>query len=352
MTPPEGEQKPKTEDTTTPATGADSTSVPPADNGSDKPKEETAATQGSLDNNDQAQNANTADKTTNDEPVNQKGSNPIVKLYKKFDIYFLAFIFVILISIIFAYVALQKNKTAKPVSVATQTLDQNALKQISGNDTQVGGTNQTLDVQSDTVFGGNVLVKQSLDVAGSLKVAGTLSLPGITVSGTTDLGQVNANTLTLTGAETVKGQLTVDQGLTVNGVASFSGILNAAAITVTSLEVNGDMTFQHHIYTTGSIPKATSTSALGAGGTSSVNGTDTAGNVNVNTGANPAAGCLVQVAFAQSYATTPYITITPVGQGAGSNIGYYITRSSTGFSVCANNPPASTPMSFDYQVIG
>jgi len=346
MKPAQGDEKPKTEETVEPT---------PASEASDTSKKEditntteNSPAEGSLDNTKQ----NSSDKEE-DESADKKdvGKSPIKKIIQKFDLYFLIFIFIILIAIIVSYIAVQKNKAAKPVAIATQTLDQNALKEINSNDTQVGGNNQTLDVQSNTVFGGDVLVKQSLQVAGSLKVAGSLTLPGITVSGTTDLGQVNASTLTLTGAETVKGQLTVDQGLTVNGVASFSGALNASAITVTSLQINGDTTFQHHIYSTGSIPKDSSTSAIGAAGTSSVNGTDTAGNVNVNTGVSPSAGCLVQITFAQSYATTPYIALTPVGQAAGSS-GYYITKSYTGFSICENNPPANTPMSFDYQVIG
>lgn len=347
MQPPEGEEKPKEESTQ--AAPKNSGSQSSGEN-SDVSDASQAPAEGSLDD---TQQKNTTDSSSSEtEAPKEAGGSPVKKIFRKFDIYFLAFIFIILVSLIVAYIAVQKNKAAKPVSIATQTLDQNALKQVNSNDTEVGGTNQTLDVQSDTVFGGNVLVKNNLQVAGSLKVAGSLSLPGITVSGTTDLGQVNASTLTLTGAETVKGQLTVDQGMTVNGVASFSGILNAAAITVSSLEVNGDMTFEHHIYTTGSIPKDTATSALGAGGTSSVNGTDTSGEVNVNTGVSPSAGCLVDITFAQSYATVPYISLTPVGQAAGDNIGYYITKSYTGFSVCANHPPADSPMSFDYTIVG
>jgi cytoskeletal protein CcmA (bactofilin family) len=345
MKPQEGGQTP-TENNSSPAEPTETTDV--TDTGSSDSSQ--APAEGSLDDT-QKTAPGSSDSSQSDDPA-PKSTSPIKKILRKFDIYFLGFLFVILIAIIVAYIAVQKNKSAKPVSVATQTLDESALKQVNSNDTEVGGTNQTLDVQSDTVFGGNVLVKNDLQVAGSLKVAGSLSLPGITVSGTTDLGQVNANTLTLTGAETVKGQLTVDQGVTVNGVASFSGILNAAAITVTSLEVNGDMTFEHHIYTTGSIPKDVGTSALGAGGTTALNGTDTAGNVSVNTGVDASAGCMASITFAQSYASTPYISLTPVGQSAGDDTGYYVTTSYTGFSICMNHPPSNSPMSFDYQVIG
>ena len=336
MKPPEGEEKPKTEENQQPTTEPN-------------PEEVNGSVEGSLD----ASNSSNPTKIEKETPEESpKGKAGIKGLIRKFDIYFLIFIFIIVVSMVVAYIAVQKNKSAKPVSISTQTLDQNALRQVNNNDVQVGGTNQTLDIQSSTIFSGNVLVKSGLQVAGSLKVAGTLSLPGITVSGTTDLGQVNATTLTLTGAETVKGQLTVDQGITVNGIAQFSGALNASAINVTSLEVNGDMTYSHQIYTTGSIPKSTQTSAIGAGGTSAMNGTDTAGSVSINTGTNPSAGCLVDITFTRAYATTPYITITPVGSGSGGNIGYYITKSLTGFNICANNPPQNTPMRFDYQVIG
>lgn len=359
MAPPQGDQKPKTENNPNPAPPASSPAAAGA--ASDKPAQAAEPSENSLEDTSES-SANSKASTEASKPdaaapqadtAKSGGGNPIKKLLKKFDIYFLIFVFLMIISLIVAYAAVQKNKTAKTVGIASQTLNQSALSQINNNDTQVGGTNQTLDVQSDTVFGGNVLVKDSLQVAGSLKVAGTLSLPGITVSGTTDLGQVNASTLTLTGAETVKGQLTVDQGMTVNGVASFSGPLNAAAITVTSLEVNGDFTFEHHVYSTGSIPKSSSTSALGAGGTSTINGTDTAGEVNINTGIDPDAGCLVDVTYAQSYAIVPFIVITPVGQNSGDpNLGVYVTKSYTGFSVCATAPQPDTPMSFDYFIIG
>jgi cytoskeletal protein CcmA (bactofilin family) len=312
--------------------------------------------EGSSDNNQKTsqpeQNNNNDNKPVDSESPKKGPLHKIISLFRKFDIYFLIFIFLIVVAVIVAYVAVQKNKTAKQQNISSQTLDQNALKQISGNDISVGGTNQTLDIQSNAIFGSNVLVKSDLQVAGTLKVAGSLDLTGITISGTTNLGQVNASTLNLTGDETVKGQLTVNQGLNVDGNASFGGVLSASSINVSNLTVNGDISFAHHLYSVGSIPRVSYDSAIGSGGTTSINGSDTAGNVNVNTGSGASAGCLVDITFAQTYTETPYIEITPVGSAAGSNIGFYITRSTSGFSICATSPPSDAAMSFDYYVIG
>lgn len=345
MNPPKGEDKPKTEETTTPNTPAEGSVN--TDDSSENSLEDKQTDDKSV-----AAKQENSSETDNNVPEKKSFFGKIFAIFKKFDIYLLIFIFLILVAAIVGYIAVQKNQTSKTPNVNSQTLNQSAIKQISGNDTEVGGTNQTLEIQSSAVFDNDVLVKNNLQVAGTLQVSGGTDLPNLTVTGTSALGQINAGSMTLTGSGTIKGQLTVNQGLSVNGITSFSGAVNAPEISVSTLAINGDITISHHIYVTGSIPKISQNNAIGGGGTSSVNGSDTSGNININTGNGASAGCLVDITFAQSFSTTPYIEITPVGEAAGNNIGYYITRSTSGFSICANQPPSNAAMSFDYYVVG
>ncbi len=347
MKPPVSEEKPKEPNPT--SANAVISSSPDSDSGENSLEDAQSKDNSSSTPTNGQSNETVPENVT---PTKKGFLSKLLVIYKKVDIYFLIFILLLVVASIIAYISIQKNQNAKIPNISSQSLDQGALKQLSGNDTQVGGTNQTLNIQSSTVFSNNVLAKGNLQVAGTLKIAGALVLPGITVTGISSLGQINADTLTLTGSETVKGQLTANQGLTVNGISSFGGAINAPSISVSTLAVNGDITFSHHIYANGSIPRVASVSAIGSGGTVSLSGSDNAGNVNINTGSGASAGCLANITFSQNYTVTPYIQITPVGQAAGNNIGYYITRSTSGFSICANAPPSNAAMSFDYTVIG
>ena len=85
MSPPTGEEKPKTEETnqqSPPNQPAGSTS-----NDADS-TEPVAAEEGSLDNSEQKSSPNSEpEKTT--ESTKSSGGNPLKKIFKKFDIYFL-----------------------------------------------------------------------------------------------------------------------------------------------------------------------------------------------------------------------------------------------------------------------
>jgi hypothetical protein len=87
---------------------------------------------------------------------------------------------------------------------------------------------------------------------------------------------------------------------------------------------------------------------LGAGGTVSVSGTDTAGTITINTGGSPAVGCFVTITFTQKFNATPHVVVTPVGS-AGGGLNYYVNRSASDFSLCTTNPaPGGANFSFDY----
>ena len=153
-------------------------------------------------------------------------------------------------------------------------------------------------------------MKNDLDVAGTIKIGGTLNLPGITVTGTSTFDQIQGNKLAITGDGIIQGQLTVQKNLAVSGGGSFGGPISAPSITVQTFNLTGDLQFSRHIDAGGSTPViAAFGSALGSGGTTSVNGTDSAGTLTINTGGAPPAGCFATVNFAQKFNSTPHMSI-------------------------------------------
>jgi len=172
------------------------------------------------------------------------------------------------------------------------------------------------------------------------------------VSGTSNLGTAQINTLQVAQNAAIQGNTTM-RDLSVSGTSTFSGPMTASQITVTRLILSGNATLQvpNHISFTGPSPgRSINNSVLGNGGTASINGSDTTGSVNINTGGSPAAGCFVQITFNQRFTNQPHVLITPVGAGAGQTQ-YYVTRTNTGFSICTNNAaPANSVFGYDYFV--
>lgn len=269
-----------------------------------------------------------------------------------FNIYILLFVLMVILGLAITIVSYQKDKKEeeKKDALLTETLSQETLDQLKQTDVRVGDPKKILSIESNAIFSGTVLVKESLEVAGQLKIGGTLNVPGITVSGASTFDQIKVAGLEVAGNTSVQGQLAVQQGLTVGGNLSVGGSLSAAQLTLDGLQLNGDLSFTRHVITGGGNPGKSDGGSLGSGGTSSVSGTDTAGTVNINTGGGPGAGCFVTVFFVNKYNSTPSVIITPVGSAA-AGINYYINRTSTSFSICtANSPPAGQSFAFDYHV--
>ncbi len=244
----------------------------------------------------------------------------------------------------------QKKQDAAPTT-PTQELDAESLKQLKNSDSTVGDPKQTLTVQSNAIFNGKVLVRDSIDIAGTLKVGGTLNLTGLIVSGTTSLDQIQGNKLSVAGDANIQGQLTVQKGLTISGGASFGGNLSAPTLSVESLQLSGDLTINRHIDAGGPTPTSVSGGALGSGGTASVGGTDTAGTISVNTGGSPVPGCFITLTFSKSFNAQPHIVVTPIG-GSAASLNYYVNRVANGFSLCtATAAPAGANFAFDYIVV-
>lgn len=274
-------------------------------------------------------------------------------LWQRVNIYLLGFVLVVVLGGVVVVVAYLKNTHENPTTPsnpATQNLSPEALEQLANNGTTIGDAKHVLNIQSNSIFAGTVLVRGNLEVAGTVKMGGTLALQGLTVSGTTALGQLQAKGLSVAGNTAVQGQLTA-QSLSVAGSGNFNGAVTAPSIATNSLQLSGDLGLTHHIDTGGGVPGRANGGALGAGGTSSVSGSDTAGSISIHTGGHPAGGCFTTVHFVRAFGATPHVVITPVGSAA-AGLNYYITRSTGSFSVCTtNSAPSGASFGFDYIVL-
>jgi len=218
--------------------------------------------------------------------------------FSRINIYFLLFILVIIIALMVFFISFQTSKKDSSTnSINTQTLSTDTINQLKGNDVKIGDPKQVLNIQSNAVFSGKILVQGNTDIAGTLKVGGATSLNSLTVSGTTTLQEAQLGKLAISGDASVQGQLTVQKTINVTGGASFGGPVTAPQITINALTISGDLQLNRHIDAGGVTPGHSNGTALGSGGTTSNSGTDTAGTVAINTGSGPPAGCFVTLEY-------------------------------------------------------
>jgi len=265
--------------------------------------------------------------------------------------YLLLFIVVVIIGIVVIIVANQVNQQDSRVTLelSDQELDQGAIDELVAAESNIGTVDQTLTVAANAIFEGKILVKDNLDVAGSINVGGPLSLPGITVAGESSFEDVSvSNNLSILGSASIQQSLTVQGSATVNGGLSVGGTVSAAAISADSVEFTGDLQLTRHIDTGGGTPNIARGTAVGSGGTVSISGNDVAGTVTVNTGGSPPAGEFARITFRNAYNTTPNVQLTPANSNSGG-LNYYVTRTASRFTVnTAGVPNASTTYVFDY----
>lgn len=264
------------------------------------------------------------------------------------NIYFMIFVFLVFLAAMVTLISYSSSKKPNTDTIDGQTLSEEDLANLSSENSTVGDPKSTLTVASNAIFNGRVLIRDSIDVAGTIRVGGSLSLPGITVSGTSAFEDVQVgNNLSIGGNTAINGQLTVQQGLTLGGNATISGSLSAASIIVDSLQLNSDLQITKHIDTGGGRP-GISVGSAGNGGTVSISGSDTAGTITINVGGGAPAGVMANITFAVPFNDTPYIVISPVGSSA-AQLQYYITKTSSGFSIATvNAPPSIGAYVFDY----
>jgi cytoskeletal protein CcmA (bactofilin family) len=297
-----------------------------------------------------------ADGTSSPDGKPPKKISPLKKFFKRFNVYLLLFLLIVVVAAAVSVVGyLNGKKQPKAPTIGNQALTQNDLKQLANSDATVGDTGQTLTVQGNAVFTGQVLVRSNLNVAGTIQLGSELSVPSLTVSGKTNLADTQINALQVATGSTFQGEVTLQSGLNVAGAASFTGPITANQLTVTRLIMSGtsSLTVPNHLVFTGASPGRTiNAGVLGAGGSASINGNDNSGTVNINSGNNPTAGCFVVLTFNRPFTSAPHVTVTPVGAAAGQ-LQWYVNRSTTSFSICTNN--AASPnqaFGFDYFISG
>ena len=283
----------------------------------------------------------------------EKKISPIKKLFRKLNVYLLLFIFIVVIAGAIAIVSyLNSQKTPAEPNIASQTLTPEALKQLANTDASVGSSAQTLTIQGNAIIAGQTLARGNLNVAGNIQAGGSISAPTLTISGTSNLGTAQINSLQVAGTVAIQGATTI-AALNVAGVSSFGGAMTASQITVTNLILSGNasLSVPNHISFPGANPGRTvDNGVLGQGGTSSVSGSDTSGTVNINSGNNPSPGCFARINFNQRYTNQPHVMVSPVGAGAGATQ-FYVTRDTSGFSICTvNAAPANQAFAYDYFV--
>ena len=279
--------------------------------------------------------------------------SPIKRLFRKVNVYFLIFILIVVVGgAIFVVNYINSQKAPETADVASQQLSADALKQLANTDASVGNTSQTLTIQGNAIIAGQTLTRGNLNVAGNIQTGGSIQTPSITVAGSANLGQTQANNLQVATTLAVQGGTTLAD-LNVAGTSSFNGPMTASQITVTRLILSGNAILQvpNHISFTGPSPTRTVNGAvLGNGGTASINGSDTSGNININTGSNTTAGCFARIIFQQAFTKEPRVIISPVNPAAGQTQ-YYVERNLTGFNICTvNAAPPNQNFGFDYFV--
>lgn len=288
-----------------------------------------------------------------DDELPEKKLSPFKRFLRKVNVYFLIFILVLVVAGVIALVSfLNSQKAPETPDIESQSLTTEALKDLANTDATVGNTAQTLTIQGSAVINGQTLARGNLNVAGNFQTGGTIQTPGLTVSGTTNLGDTQINSLQIASNTAIQGTTTL-RDLNVSGATSFSGPVTASQITVTRLILSGNATLEvpNHISFTGATPRRSVNNAvLGNGGSANLSGSDTAGTINLNSGNNPTPGCFVTVQFNQAYTRQPRVSVTPVGSAAGQ-LQFYVERSNASFSVCSTNAATSNrSFAFDYFV--
>ena len=283
----------------------------------------------------------------------EKKPSKLKLLFRKMNLYFLLFLLIVSVAAVITVVNyLNSQKGPVEASFASQEMTKEDLAELANRDASVGSADQTLTIQGNAVIDGQTLMRGDLTVAGNIQSAGKIQGSSLTISGDSNLGQLQTNSLQVAQNVAIEGSTTTN-GLNVSGSSSFNGALTASKITVSNLVLSGNARLEipNHISFSGPTPsRSINSSALGSGGSASVNGSDTSGTVNINTGNSPSAGCFVRINFHQAFSNRPHVMISPVGSAAGRT-NYYVERNQSGFSICAATPaPANQAFAFDYFV--
>lgn len=252
---------------------------------------------------------------------------------------------------------------------AQVTVSQSVLDKLGVNRGTVGDSGVALTITPNTQFKGNIVVGGDTSIAGQLKLNGafaaanakltqlssdngilnTLNVNGdSTFSNATLRNDLQVNGLTrLQGALTANQLVTINNSLNVATNVSVGGTVSASTLSGRSIISTSTITVGGHIITAGSAPSLSGGSALGPTGTVSISGNDAAGTIAVNIGVGSSSGIVAYVTFRNVYTTTPHVVVGPIGAGIS---GFYINRSTTGFSIGVTNALSPGGYAFDYIV--
>lgn len=364
----------KEEDKTT-EKSANAPEVNPADQKSDKSPEEPM---GQVANADESLEAGPkkssvdamADESNTDIQIaarpKQKGFKALLA---RINIYLLLFIFIVVLAGVSFAVTYFMNQREQQVRLVTSELTEEDIEQLKTSDAIVGDPKQILTIESNAVITGKVVMRDSLDVAGAIKIGGPLSLPSIRAGGEGNFGSLSTNDFQAAGNAAIGGILdivgtvTMGENLTVKGTGNFGGrvdIGGPATIngnlnvngTVSATGLNfGNISFSR-INTSGPQPSIAASGAAGGGATASISGTDASGIATINTGGGTGTGILATITFTSAYSAAPRPVLTPNGPGCAA-IDYYVTNiTTTQFSIAtASNPPAGATCRFNFVVV-
>lgn len=235
------------------------------------------------------------------------------------------------------FIFLKKLPTQAPpttnVTINTQSLDNGTLNQLSPEGD--GNSEQQLTISPNTLFKNNATIQGSSETLKNLSVGGDARIQG---------------SLTVQDSLTVARAVSIGTNLTVNGSISAAS-LNVGAITISSINISGNLAFDGHLVPGGAQPNARSSNSAGNGGSVIITGNDTSGTITIRTGGSGLAiGELAVVTFRSPFGGVPKVQLTPVGETA-STLQYYVTRSANLFTINSSTAVApNTTYTFDYFV--
>lgn len=258
---------------------------------------------------------------------------------------------------------LRGQEEAQKKEQESVTLSADNLSKLGVSRNAVDPNGILLTINPDAKFGGEVTIAGDTSIGGKLDLNGDFSATSASFAdlqgGDTAVDSLNVNgdatisnldlreKLTVQGDVDLQGRLTANSLVTINNNLNISGNLSVGgAVSYDTLDIK-DIRLTGHFRTSGNNPSVSAGPAAGGSGTASGNGNDVSGTINVGVGVGSSAGVLASLTFKSEYSSTPQVVVTAVGRSAGA---FYITRTTTGFSIYAASALGFGGYSFDYIV--
>ena len=164
----------------------------------------------------------------------------------------------------------------------------------------------------------------------------------------TDSTMVN---LSLTGNLSVGGDLNVMGSATMVNLTIAQDLEVGNKLVVKGITETKDIIIAGHTTSKGAKPTILGQASLGVGASVEVSGTDGAGTVVLNSGADSvAAGVLARISFAKQYTNSPRVVVSALNEAA-AGLTVYVTRTTDGFSIVSRDPiEPGVQYEFDYIV--